>query len=545
MDAAAPDPYAIDDVDDDDDDMVMVNGLDDPVINASTSKKGSAKDKHPKSKSTRELEPDATSPPKKDLPDRTRSKQESKTGTSKPKRRFKATNDFDDDIVMVDAGPSDGVDMADGPDDLQFITKPKGLQRSVTSSKKTEGKIGGLFGAFRKSRRASETFERPKSKGIADDHDAPLPRKRTVAGGEDSAKRPRRDDRKPRRSEKTDRAADGYVYDTVGEGGGATEAENGDIRRDKRRAERAERERAAKEAREEALKYEAERRAKRREADKIKTREDRDRKARKEEEAEAKQQEEKDARRAAREAKREKQANRDLENDILKPRSKRRDKDVPDTTDKSSRPRKSDRRRSHIDTPMSTQTPEDEEARRLRREDRRAKPSRRKSTAPVEDYFDPRNGTDAKGDGDNDPYGGNYHTSSWVKSQLSDPPEPPPVEPTIFEPGPVLGGGGADDLMADETMRKSSHRKPKRSSRMYTDPVADDQEERRRRRESRRVEKGGVKSSEGSPEGDQFPDLRRQSDLGGVKLGAGAKTFDGKTGQGKRASWFQKIKGQM
>lgn len=61
---------------------------------------------------------------------------------------------------MVDAGPSSGADVADGPDDMQFITKPKGLQRSGTSAKKPEGKkSGGLFGGFLKR---SDTYERPK-----------------------------------------------------------------------------------------------------------------------------------------------------------------------------------------------------------------------------------------------------------------------------------------------------------------------------------------------------------------------------------------------
>ena len=516
---AVPDPYAIDS-----DDMVMVNGLEDPIINAPIPKKSS----QPKSKI---FEPEPVSL-KKDLPDRTRTKKDSKFETSKSKRQSRAGNDFEEDAVMVDAGPSSGADVAEGPDDMQFITKPKGLTRSSTSAKKSESRKSGLFGGFLKTR-TPDTIERSRSKAIVEQEVAP--RKRTVTGGDDSAKRPRRDEQSRdgrKRSEKTDRAEQGYVYDIAGDPAGATEAEEADARREERRAKRAEKDLAA---REEALKYEADRRAKRREAEKNKLKHDKDqvKRSRKEDDAEARRQEEKEARRVAREARRakeEEQANRDFGEEILKPRSKRRDTDKELPAESSSRPRKSDRRRSYIDKP----TLEEDEVRRTRREER-PKSIRRKSTAPVEDYFDSRNGT--RGAPDTDPYGGNEHTASWVKSQASDPPEPPPVEPTIVEPAPDLRAtSGADDLKAEEDLRKSSHRKSKRSSRMYADPIAEDQDSRRRRR----TEKEGTRSSEGSAEGDRY--ARRQSDaLGGVKLGAGAKTFDGKTGQGKRASWFQKF----
>ena len=514
---AVPDPYAIDS-----DDMVMVNDLDGVLPEGKKTSTANGIGSKSKSKGT---DADQGSSLKKDLPDRTKSKRESKMEPSSSKRKSKIGNDFDDDVVMVDAGSSGDAGVEPGPDDMQFITKPKGLQRSATSSKRADSKPvglgGGLFGAFRKSRRAPEVHELPKGRApVADEEIAP--RKRTVTGGDDSAKRPRRDER--RKSEKTDRAAEGYVYETARDGGGAAEAEDVDARREKRRAKRAEDDRISKEQREEALKYEADRRAKRREADKAKPKEDRDRRARKDEEAEARRLEEKEDRRAAREARRrEEEANRALEDDILKPRSKRRDteKEVPAAS--SSRPRTSDRRRSHVD--KATERP---------------KSSRRKSTmTPVDDYFDPRNGHSVN---ENDPYGGNDHTASWVKSQVSEPPEPPPVEPTILEQAPDFRAKGAPDLMEDEYARRASHKKPKRSSRMYTDPLGDEQEERRRRRKEK-----GVRSSEGSAAEERYGGLgsmnRRPSDLGGVKLGAGTKTFDGKTGQGKRSSWFQKVTG--
>ena len=504
--------------------MVMVNGVEDPIINAPIPKKSSQS----KSK-TNELEPVSL---KKDLPDRTRSKKDSKIETGKSKRQSKAGNDFEDDVVMVDAGPSSGADVAEGPDDMQFITKPKGLTRSSTSAKKSESRKSGLFGGLLKTR-TPDTVERSRSKAIVEEEVAP--RKRTVTGGDDSAKRPRRDEQSRdgrRRSEKTDRAAQGFVYDTAGDPAGATEAEEADARKEERRAKRAEKDR------EEALKYEADRRAKRREAEKNKVKDEKDqvKRSRKEDDAEARRQEEKEARRVAREARRakeEEEANRELGEEILKPRSKRRDTDKELPAESSSRPRKSDRRRSYIDKP----TLEEDEVRRTHREER-PKSVRRKSTAPVEDYFDPRNGN--RGAPDTNPYGGNENTASWVKSQASDPPEPPPVEPTIVEPAPDLRAtSGADDLKAEEDFRRTTKRKSKRSSRMYTDPIAEDQDSRRRRK----TEKEGIRSSEGSPEGDRY--ARRQSDaLGGVKLGSGVKTFDGKTGQGKRASWFQKLGGR-
>ena len=515
---AAPDPYAIDS-----DDMVMVNDLDDPLVNGK--KSSASKDKGLKSKS-KGMDAEPTSSMKRDLPDRTKSKRDSRMEPGSSKRKSKIGNDFDDDVVMVDAGSSGDANVEPGPDDMQFITKPKGLQRSATTSKKPESKSsglgGGLFGAFRKNRRVSEVNERPKSRAVVEDEEV-APRKRTVSGGDDSAKRPRRDDR--RKSEKTDRAAEGYVYDTAKDFGGTTEAEDADARREKRRAKRAEDDRIAKEQREEALRYEANRRAKRREVDKAKVKDDRDRRARKDEEAEARRLEDKEDRRAARDARRrEEEANRALEDDILKPRSKRRDTEKEDPAASSSRPRTSDRRRSHVD--KSTDRP---------------KSSRRKSTmAPVDDYFDSRNGRPVN---ENDPYGGNDHTTSWVKSQTSEPPEPPPVEPTIMEQAPDFRSkGAADDLMEDEYVRRASHKKSKRSSRMYTDPLGDEQDERRRRRKEREV-----RSSEGSAAEERYGGLgsmnSRPNDLGGVKLGAGTKTFDGKTGQGKRSSWFQKVTG--
>ena len=479
----------------------MVNGLEDPVINAPTAKKTSKKEKS--SKGNRKAEPDLA-----------------------------------DDIVMVESGP-----LQDGPEHLAFDEKPKGLQRSMTGAKKPDNKIMGLFGGFgRKSRRVSDTYERPKTKTAPED-EGNLRRKRTVTGDGDAAKRLRRDDRKVRRSDRDVVDADGFVTDAAGDGGAATEAEDAEARREERRAKRAAKEQAAKDAENAKLRDEKERRAKRREADraederrKAKAKDARDRRAKKEEEAEAIRQEERRTRRTARE---ERAAKEDLAvKDIGNPpaaerRNKYRSRDIPEA--ETSRPRKSDRRRSHMDNPLSPNLIDD-----LDRRERHSRPktSRRKSTAPVEDYFDPRNGSRAVANeeqpGSGYPHNNaNDHTSSWVKSQLSDPAPPPPIEPTVIEPAPVLGGAEKydDTFVIEEDERRAMHRKSRRHSKYAGGGGEDGGGERRRRREEVR--------SEESEEGRVYP--RRKSDF---VLGAGVKTsgagVPGTTG--KRGSWFQRVR---
>lgn len=478
----------------------MVNGLEDPVINAPIPKKTSKKEKSSKS-------------------------------------NHKAEPDLADDIVMVESGP-----LQDGPEHLAFDEKPRGLQRSMTSAKKPDNKIMGLFGGFgRKSRRASDTYERPKTK-IAPEDEGNLRRKRTVTGGGDAAKRLRRDDRKVRRSDRDVVDADGFVTDAAGDGGAATEAEDAEARKEERRAKRAAKEQAAKDAEDAKLRDEKERRAKRREAEraedekrKAKARDARDRRARKEEEAEAIRHEEKRARRAAREERTAKEdlAAKDLETPpAVERRSKHRSRDIPEA--ETSRPRKSDRRRSHMDNHLSPNPFDDPDSRERRS---RPKTSRRKSTAPVEDYFDPRNGSRAVANeeqpGSGYPHNNaNDHTSSWVKSQLSDPAPPPPIEPTVIEPAPVLGGAEKYDhtFVAEEDERRAMHRKSRRHSK-YAGGGEDGGGERKKRREEVR--------SEESEEGRVYP--RRKSDF---VLGAGVKTGGaGVPGAaGKRGSWFQRVR---
>lgn len=478
---AVPDPYPIDD-----DDMVMIGGLGDAIADDPPAFKTPVKKDKSRSKSKKEVRQSRL--PLRSislLPVRSRPKQHSRGAWIKANvgpKQPKPADDFAEDVIMVEAGsPQDDFDGA--KENLAFDERPR-LQRANTSARKSKGGMMGLFGGFGKTRRASETFERPKSKGIITDDEGLPRRKRPVTGNDDSAKRLRRDDRKVRRSTRDERVAEGYVYDAPTTND-ADDAE-AQARKEDRRARRREAEKAEEDAR------------------KANTKAARDRRARKEEEAEAIRLEEKRARKAA----------RDDMNAKLGP-------------DPSSRPRKSDRRRSHVDPPISAA---DEEAeRRARRETRRAgRTAGEKSTKkPVDDYFDPRNG------GGGDPYmngAANDHTSGWVKSQLSTPADPPPLEPTVIEPPPFLGGG--TDPADDEAARRAK-RKSRRQSR-YVDGGPED-EVRRRRKERE------VRSSEGSREDDPAAraySSRRKSDMSGLK------SFDARpslAAGGKRGSWFKKM----
>ncbi|KAL8752966.1 MAG: hypothetical protein Q9199_005373 [Rusavskia elegans] len=435
--AAVPDPYPIDD-----DDMVMVNGIEDPIINADIPKGKSTKDKSSRSKHKRDAKPDF---------------------------------DTGDDVVMVD-GPSQ-----EEPEILAFDEKPRApapLQRSMTSSKKpANGKLMGLFGGFGKTRGNSETFDRPKGKAIVTDDEAMSPRKRTVNTREDSSKRIRRDDRKVRRSEKSDRDADGFITDALNKGDPAKEAEDADVHRQERRAKR------------EVRDPETRQRSKRADDEDLQRHE------------------EKHSRRSGR------------DDAPVKEAAER-------TKHSSSRPHKSDRRRSYMDPPQASNRPK---AHRSRTEQ---SSSKRRSVA-VDDYFDPRNAVPEEGN--NEPYmhGANDHTSSWVKSQLSDPADPPPVEGTVIEPTPKLGG---KDGYADEEARKAARKSRRQSRYGPEDDMGEGDKERRRRRKDKEsedsVERGGREREKLS---------RRYTDMGGVRGAVDGRPSLGAAG--KRSSWLKKVTG--
>ena len=557
---AIPDPYAIDD-----DDMVIVNPVEDPVINAPVPK--GLKDRSSKSKAKRDVGAVPVYPPKDEhrLPDRTRSMKEDRSGANK--RQSKYTSALDDDIVMVDAGPSNE-GSPDDPPNLAFQEKSRDpappLKRSATGGKKSDGIMGGLFGFSRNKnpRRASETFETSKSngKGIYSDDEADLRRKRTLGPEDDGTKRLRRSDKKVRRSDKGAADADateGFTTDAVPtDGEELTEARRKEERRSKRASKDAGRAALAREEEEGRARDLLNDKAAT-EARKAKIREARDARIKEDAEKEAMRKEDKASRKAAKEDRDNagEGASRDITEDINLKKDRRSSKileaDYPST---NSRPHKSDRRRSAYmekDPPIRDEDPD--RRRRVRRsETDRPSASRRKSTAPT-DYFDPRHASRAAPPTNDiiqpgEPIyggakiGGNDHTSSWVNSIAAEPPPPPPVEGTVLDaPNPDDEDEG--DMLEDVRKKNSKH---KRRSR-YVDPIAEEQDDRPRRgeRESRR--RDTIRSSEGSGEVDRFKldkADRRKSDY---MSGGGIKTFDGRDAvgalgsSGKRGSFFKKL----
>jgi len=566
-----PDPYAIDD---DDDDLIMVNGDDDALVDVPPLKGSSSKKKGPESRAKKLVGPvslDEHSPPPPaptaGLPERSGQTRDyfeplKANGKSKPKQ-FGGATTATDDIVMVEAGPSnDGPEVTTGSDDLAFVLPPREpapLKRSMTSAKKPE-KLMGLFGSFRKSRRASETFERPKSKAVY---------------GDDDTRRLRREDRKVRRSGRDEDDAENVYADVRPGGGASTEPEEQGARKDDRGSTRVSRDSPTKKTKEVEARAADERRASRREAEKAeeerrraKAREAREKRVREEEEDEARRREEKKARRAAREDKYGGKFLANGEAGIRDGENRRRHRDKglssgapsPMVDERSPRPRRTELRRSHTDKPVTRYGADEEADRRVRREARRAREDlyRRKSAPPVEDYFDPRNGSrgvrpnSAVLDApvynappplstDADPYlnGANDHTSSWVNSQIIEPPAPPPVEPTVIEPPPTGSGRKHEEQDDDKDVRRDV-RKAHRHSK-YASVTPDGGDDRRRRRDSRRTERDGIRSSEGS-EGDRY--TRRKSDYAGYENGGPVRTFDGRlasAGAAKKGSWFKKF----
>jgi hypothetical protein len=461
-----------------------------------------------------------------------------------------------EDAVMVDAprGSDDKVD------DLAFDVRPP-LVRRATSSAKKPGLMGGFLGAFGSSR---PTPDRRQSKAY-ESEDGMSRRKRSSAYDEDTSKRLRREDRKVNRSRKPS-DPDGFVD-------AAAEAED-DAAREARRAER--RARRDREAAEEEAR--AARRKDREEARAAKAREEEDRLRRLEEEREQRKQDERRARRAEREARRaeEERIAQEEEAKAAERRERRRERERQRMEEEyAPRPKMpSDRRRSHMDRPAT----DDEEARRIRREERRQRRSvdqggpgydrdkprtsrwRSDYPAPVEDYFDKRNGehspykanvvATAPIEADGRPYqktSGGDKTASWVHSVNEDPPPPPPVEGTIIDAPVHFAEDLAPDALDETTAREYRKRRDRDRERDRDGYSYEDSERRRRRRDEKRGMTGEyVKSSSGGSSHD-----RRKSYAGGPvnSLGLnemGGKTFDGRPAPGgKRGStgWFKKFTG--
>lgn len=264
--------------------------------------------------------------------------------------------------------------------------------------------------------------------------------------------------------------------------------------------------------------------------------------------------EERKARHAEREARRaeEDRVAQDDEAKAAERRERRRQRDQARMEDDAAaaaagaRPR-GERRRSHH--------PDDDEARRIRHEERRMRHeaadkerprhSRRRSErpAPVDGYFDTRNGEHPPY-GDDAPDGGappptvktgKDKTASWVHSVSSDPPPPPPVEGTIIDaPVHFAADNTPDGNIMDEdlTARELRHSRRKAMGRHRDlDGYSTEDPERRR---------GGAPGGRGSRGG-------AVNSMGYDSMD-GVKTFDGRPampgrGESKAGSWLKKITG--
>lgn len=439
---------------------------------------------------------------------------------------------------MVERGSSgNGPEVHSGPDDLAFVDLPPRdrLRRSNTMPKKQDG--GGIFGFlgnFRKSKPVEPgDYPRP---GPHHDGDAP---RHTDTEREDRHRR-RREDRK-QRPPKIETDVEGLTADA----GGIAEAEDGDARRAERKARKAaklaklEAEHGAREA---ELRDGEERRARRRE-EKAKAREERENFAREEEEREEKRREEKRARRATRLAReeedrrlREEEEGRAIEEEaareaeaeakVARRRERRRMKEEGIMVDGDDRNGyRSDRRRSHApksrDRNSGDEHIPDHRYRHSHRSVDESRSKRRRSTA------DDRHARRKSRHMDDVPYpamvhGGKDKTSSWVNSQMTDPPEVIPLAETVMDvPG---GDPHTNSLSSDEDMRRAIHRRKKQNKNEdFTDAEL---ERRARRRESRRAEREAVRSSEGS--GDHYDRY-------------GADRYAHANGHSKMSSWFKKL----
>lgn len=587
-----PDPYPIDD-----DDMILVNDLEDPVINPAISKpKDIRRERSTNNRAKKEVRPDPNTPAGS-------SKISPEADIAKKNGQVNQSTEPTDDTIMLETGPSsDGAELPSLQEALAFDEKPRSspVVRGLTNTRKSDSKLMGLFGGFRKPRRASEMYERPRKAPI-DGFDANLRRKRGVTGDGDAPKRIRHEDRKVRRAEKTDGEDDGFITEAP-IAAESPAPETHEFGRDEQRPKRSSRSQPSKERKRSRLTDVEDQRLKRQEADQA---EDKLRRAKARERRERKELEEAENRRAERRAKRAARDERSKDGpnsregdevDIRREdkrlkrtaregrpikeepqfrdfdpiptperQNKRREKDLLDRDkrrESSSRQRKSDRRRLNIRSPRSPGTrPTLERHRSSRRTpgEKDKSSSRRRSSAqpPVDSYFDSRNGAGGEPTPNDTipplldplqqdlPYihsGGNDHTSSWVKSQISEPPPPPPVEPSVLDPPPILGpsGLGGDDSAGEEA-RRALRRKSRKQSRAYGEPDPEVETPRRRRRESSRK---GIKSSEGSAEQERDR-WRRKSEYGAVMSpvsGRSPMLGSGLGGGAKKGSWFQKFK---
>lgn len=354
--------------------------------------------------------------------------------------------------------------MISGPDDIAFVEAPKErkLKRSNTVPKKPEGGGGlmGLFGSLRRNTRP-EIPERRKSRSQRDEDGRHADLER------EESRRLRRDERK-RRSMRPDTDGEGFTTDPGPAAAPDTEAEDPEAKNAARKARRASRQAPADELREAE-----ERRARRKE--KERAREMRERQAREEEEE--RRREEKRARRAAREERRAREEQEAREADARAAERRERRRLREQETYEAARAR---RRHSRAGERPFERSADDGE-----------KSKRRKSKIPPEASKAPP------------VISGNKHEkiSSWVNSQADDPPEPPPVTPTVLDVPPPPGEPlNVHSVSSDDEARRDLRRRARRRAKHpgLTDEEIDDLRARRRR-----SERDGIKSSSGSGDYDR------------------------------------------
>ncbi|KAF7118258.1 hypothetical protein CNMCM5793_007674 [Aspergillus hiratsukae] len=448
---------------------------------------------------------------------------------SSTKSRSRA-HEFQDDAVTVEPDQShQGPEVMSGPDDLAVVeaARERRVKRSNTLPKKQDtGGFMGLLGSLRRNARP-EMPDRRKSRPYRDEDVRYM-----TEPERDEARRSRRDERR-RRSMRPDIDAEGFVTDGGPVGGiQDAEAEEAEARRAARRSHRTSRHAPSDQVREDEAKEAEERRAKRREREQAREREMYERQIREDEEREARRQEERRARRAAREAQRakEEQEAREAEARAEAKAAERRERRRQREAEMLENPayNSGSRRRPPR---ASEKAPEDyyldhrhdveQKPRRSHRSVDEGEKSRRRGSRAPEPVRPPPMMSGARRD----------KTTSWVDSQAADPPEPPPIVPTMLDVPLPPGDQNAHSISSDEEARRALRRRARRRARY---PGLDDEEIeelRARKREARRSDR--AKSSSGS---------------GDYERDRGMRPYDARyppvpppSSGPKRSSWFKKL----
>lgn len=409
-----------------------------------------------------------------------------------------------------------------GPDDLAFVEAPRErrVKRSNTLPKKQDtGGLMGLIGSLRRNTRP-EMPDRRKSRSYRDEDVRYM-----TEPERDEARRLRQERR--RRSMKPDIDDEGFVTD-----GGPVrgildaEADEAEARRTAHRSHRTSRHAPSDRFRGDEAKAAEERRARRRE------RELYERQMREEEEREARRREERRARRAAREAQRakEEQAAREAEAraeaKAAERRERRRQREAEMLENPAynsgfwQRPPRASERSPEEYYLDHRHNVEQRHRRSHRSIDEREK-SRRRGSRTREPVRPPPMMSGARRD----------KTTSWVDSQAADPPEPPPIVPTVLDVPLPPGDQNAHSISSDEEARRALRRRARRRARYPGLNDEEIEELRARRREARRSDR--AKSSSGS---------------GDYERDRGMRSYDGRypavpppTSGAKMSSWFKKL----